>query len=230
MRLSLQSSGQLVIMHFFGSIFGLMNGFREDVRLMTAPTGQSLLHQKRLSLRLTRRAITGNISSSMKKGLITLVMNVVALRWNSPLVDIPMGQIRQNALKPKTEEATREPASIPVVATPFLVMRRVTGHDKHDEFDVALFTSMFRSAILIRFASIFGRNLWMNRSKLSTKVPMGHAQLQNIEPTRIMITRTMIRAIIVSIRREMSTFVVIKACNAPRGSTSHAPGDGLLHP
>ena len=147
---------------------------------------------------------------------------------------MPMGQIKQKALKPRAAEAPINPTRIPVVATPFFVIRRVTGQLKHTGgFDSLAFASRsaswrFLSIILARLVSVFCRNRPTKESKLSTSVPMGQAQLQNMEPTKTMMIVTIMKAIIVSHRR--STFVVTNACNAPSGSTNQAPGVGLLQP
>ena len=84
--------------------------------------------------------------------------------------------------------------------------------------------------ILALLSSILGRKRATKLSKLSTNVPIGHAQLQNIAPSKIIITATTPRAIMVGISRSRLTFVVMSACNPPSGSTIHMPVSTWHHP
>ena len=59
--------------------------------------------------------------------VVLVVTYVVALRWKSPRLAMPIGQTKQKALKPKTAEVPTTPAKIPVETTPFLVSILVTG-------------------------------------------------------------------------------------------------------
>ncbi len=78
------------------------------------PTGQIFLHQYLFIFRLARMAITGIAQSSRIMGIIAPVILVNDLRWNIPLVVIPIGHTVQNTGNWKIAEPTRE-----AIKTPF---------------------------------------------------------------------------------------------------------------
>ena len=79
-----------------------------------APTGHIFLHQYLFSLKLNRTAITGIGHNSTMIGIILPVIVVIALRWNIPLVTIPIGQILQNIGNLKIVEPTRAETNTPL--------------------------------------------------------------------------------------------------------------------
>ena len=59
---------------------------------------------------------------------------------------MPIGQIRQKALKPSIEAAPNEPTKTPVATTPFLVTMRVIGQVRHTA-GLAFLASCSRKAV-----------------------------------------------------------------------------------
>jgi hypothetical protein len=154
----------------------------------------------------------GIIYNSIKMLLITPVRYLVALRWNKPLVNIPIGQTVQNTLNRKTAElATAKAKTPPAVAPLLLETTLIIGQDLHK---AALLSSRGYSMLAIDslalLASSLGRKSSTPLSKLSITVPTGQIQPQKKFPKRRITSKTSRTAKIVGIRRRISTFPVTK--------------------